>query len=199
MSARRNASHRLASVASGLAAVLALADLAGCAPSLAPGTHECVGFPAEVCQNQVVDLEQEGQGHDGVAGYRFVCTTARCDATAGKGIAAVVFGDGTRREGGFGYEAAAEAPTGTDPPLAVAPQCLGVPESWCTDFARTAAAEAIRAGGTVAGVSVACRSTCTEAVGKGETRVTMADGRVIQSGWEYLGSGPADGPQGGEP
>ena len=188
----------MAALASGVAAVLALAGLAGCAPSLAPGTRECVGFPAEVCQNQVADLEQEGQGHGGVAGYRFVCTTARCDAAAGEGIATVVFGDGTRREGGFGYGAAADAPTVTDPPLTVAPQCLGVPESWCTDFARTAAAEAVRAGENVAAIAVACTSTCTDTAGKGETRVTMADGRVIQSGWEYLGSGPADGPQGGE-
>jgi hypothetical protein len=164
MSTRRSASHRLAAMASGLAAVLALADLAGCAPSLAPGTRACVGFPAEVCQNQVADLEQEGHSHNGVAGYRIVCSTAHCDATAGEGIAAVVFGDGTRREGGFGYGAAAEA---------------------------------VRAGEAVAAITVACTSTCTD--GKGETRVTMADGRVIQSGWEYLGSGPADGPQGGEP
>ena len=156
MSTRRNASHRLAAMASGVAAVLALAGLAGCAPSLAPGTRECVGFPAAVCQNQVADLEQEGQDHGGVAGYRFVCTTARCDAAAGEGIAAVVFGDGTRREGGFGYGAAADAPTATDPPLTVTPQCLGVPESWCTDFARTAAAEAVRAGETVAAITVAC-------------------------------------------
>ena len=154
-------------MAVGWSRILALADLAALRSIPAPGTRECIGFPAEVCQNQVADLEQEGQSHDGVAGYRFVCSTARCDATAGEGIATVVFGDGTRREGGFGYGAAADAPTGTDPPLAVAPQCLGVPESWCADFARTAATEAVRAGETVAAVTVACRSTCTEAVGKG--------------------------------
>lgn len=197
MSTRRDASHPRAAAASGVAVILALADLAGCAPSLAPGTRECVGFPAEVCQNHVADLEQEGQSHGGVAGYRFVCTAARCDATAGEGIAAVVFGDGTRREGGFGYASPAHAPTATDPPLTVAPQCLGVPESWCTDFARTAAAEAGRAGGTVAAITVACTSTCTEARGKGETSVTMSDGRVTTSGWEYLGSGRVDRPQGG--
>ena len=187
----------MAALASGVAAVLALAGLAGCAPSLAPGTRECVGFPAEVCQNRAADLEQEGQTHGGVAGYRFVCTSAPCTTARGEGTETVVFGDGTRREAGFGYASAADAPTVTDSPLTVAPQCLGVPESWCTDFARTAAAEALRAGETVAAIVVACTSTCTETNGKGETRVTTPDGRVIQSGWEYVGSGRVDRPQGG--
>ena len=53
MSTQRPAPHPIAALAIGMAAILALADLAGCAPSLLPGTRECVGFPAEVCQSHI--------------------------------------------------------------------------------------------------------------------------------------------------
>jgi len=183
---RRRASHAIAGLACVLASLLALA---GCVPSLAPGTRECIGFPEEVCQNRVVDLEEEGQPHGGVAGYRIVCTAATCTAAGGEGIETVVFGDGTGREGGFGYASpvdpppAAGAPTFTPP--TVEPQCLGVPASWCTDLAGSAAAEAVRDGGTAASITVTCTSTCTETDGKGQTSVTLSDGRVIQSSWGY--------------
>ena len=186
MSARRNAPHAIVALAGVVVAILALA---GCAPALAPGTRDCIGFPAEVCQNRAVDLEEEGQSHGGVAGYRIVCTAATCTAASGEGIETVVFGDGTGREGGFGYASpvdpppAAGAPTFTPP--TVEPQCLGIPASWCTDLASSAADEAVRTGGSAASITVTCTSTCTETGGKGKTSVTLSDGRVIQSGWEY--------------
>jgi hypothetical protein len=95
LSMRRSAPHRITSLAGLMAAIVALA---GCAPSLAPGTRACVGFPEEVCQGRVADLEQEGQTHGGVAAYRFVCTSATCTAARGEGTETVVFGDGTGRE-----------------------------------------------------------------------------------------------------
>jgi hypothetical protein len=185
MFARWRAPHVIAALAG---VVVAMLGLTGCAPSLAPGTRDCVGFPVEVCQSRVADLEQEGQAHGGVAAYRMVCTAATCSAASGEGTETVVFGDGTGRDGGFGYATAADAPTITDPPLTVAPQCLGVPETWCADLGKSAAADATRDGGSVAAVTVACASTCTETGGKGTTSVTLSDGRVIRSGWEYLGS-----------
>lgn len=186
VSMRRRAPHAIAGLACVLAGLLALA---GCAPSIAPGTRECTGFPADVCQNRTADLEEEGQTHGGVAGYRIVCTAATCNAASGEGIEAVVFRDGTRREGAFGYASAVDVPPAagapTFTPPTVAPQCLGLPASWCTDLASSAADEAVRTGGTAVSVTVTCTSTCTESGGKGTTSVTLSDGRVIQSDWGY--------------
>jgi hypothetical protein len=176
MSTRRSAPHAVAAIGCALAITVALA---GCAPSLAPGTRECLGFPAEVCQGRVADLEEEGQAHRGVVAYHMICTAATCTAASGEGREAVVFGDGTGREGGFGYA------TPVDPPPGAAAPTLGVPASWCMDVAASAATEAVREGGSVVSVTVACTSPCTETAGTGNTSVTLSDGRVIRSSWEY--------------
>jgi hypothetical protein len=186
VSMRRRVPHAIAGLACVLAGLLALA---ACVPSLAPGTRECIGFPAEVCQNRVVDLEDEGQSHSGVVGYRIVCTAATCTVASGEGTETVVFGDGTGREGGFGYASAVDPPPAAGAPTAapaqVEPECVGVPASWCTDLASSGADEVVRDGAWVASITVTCTSTCTETDGKGQTSITLSDGRVIQSDWGY--------------
>jgi hypothetical protein len=168
--------------------VAAGALLAACGgPSLLPGTRDCIGFPAEVCQQQVDELQDEGRSHGGVAAYRLVCTSGSCTVAGGEGMMTVVFADGTGREGNFGYATPVGTPPGTDPPLTMTPLCLGVPQSWCQDFARTAAAEAVRGGQTVVSITVRCTTTCTETNGDVETRVTLSDGTVVTSGSGYRG------------
>ncbi len=162
--------------------VFAGCALAGGAPNLPSGTRECVGFPAEVCQRQVRELEQEGGIHGGVVAYRIVCRPGICTLAQGEGTQTVVFGDGTGREGGFGYAVpAGTPPDGTLPPLAVTPTCVGVPQSWCEDFARTAADEAVRGGQSVVAITVRCTTSCTGTNGDVETRVTLGDGTVVTS------------------
>lgn len=167
--------------------------LAACGgPSLLAGTRDCIGFPAEVCQRQVDELQDEGKSHGGVAAYRLVCTSGSCTVAGGEGTMTVVFADGTGREGTFGYATPVgtppgDSPVGTDPPLTVTPLCLGVPESWCQDLARTAAAEAARGGQTVVSITLRCTTTCTETNGDLETRVTLGDGTVVKSDSAYRG------------
>lgn len=163
-----------------------------CGPSLPPGTRDCIGFPAEVCQRQVDELQDEGRSHGGVAAYRLVCTSGSCTVAGGEGTMTVVFADGTGREGSFGYATPVETPPGelpivTDPPLTVTPPCLGVPQAWCAEVARTAAAEAARGGQAVVSITARCTTTCTETNGDLETRVTLGDGTVVKFDSEYRG------------
>ena len=164
--------------------------LAACGgPSLLPGTKDCVGFPAEVCQTQVADLEQEGLSHGGVTAYRLVCSTGSCTSEGGEGRLTVVFGDGTGREGSFGYATAAGTPpdaqSATEPPLTVTPACLDVPEPWCERSAQAVASEAVSGGKTVVSITVRCTTTCTETTGHAEMRVTLSDGTVHTSSFQY--------------
>ena len=194
MSVRTSASHPIETMAFGAAVILALA---ACAPSLPSGTRACVGLPAEVCQNQVADLEQEGQGHGGLTAYRLACSTGSCTSRGGEGRLTVVFGDGTGREGNFGYATPAgnppDAPSATEPPLTVTPVCLDVPEPWCERSAQAAASEAVasegvRGGETVVSVTVRCTTTCTGTTGDAEMRVTLSDGTVVTSSFGYQSS-----------
>ncbi len=177
---------RIRSLAFAVVVIAAVGLLAGCAPSLPPGTRDCAGFPADVCQRQVEDLEREGVVHGGVVAYRIVCTSGSCTTAGGEGRLTVVFADGTGREGGFGFAVPVGTPPGgTEPPLTVAPVCLGVPQSWCEDFARTAASDASNGGQTVVSITVTCATTCTEANGDVKTRVTLGDGTVVTSDAGY--------------
>jgi hypothetical protein len=191
MSTRTNASQPIAAMAFGAAVILALA---ACAPSLPRGTRQCVGFPTEVCQTQVADLEQEGMSHGGVAAYRLACSTGSCTPEGGEGRVTVVFGDGTGREGSFGYATPAgtppDAPSATEPPLTVTPACLGVPEPWCERSAQAAASEAVASealsgGKTIVSITVRCTTTCTETTGDTEMRVTLSNGTVLASSFQY--------------
>lgn len=198
MSTRTNASRPIARMAVPVTALAAMAlgvaampVLAGCAPSLVPGTRDCIGFPAEVCQREVAELDREGTTRGGVAAYRLVCTSGTCTADGGEGKLTVVFGDGSGREGSFGYAAPLGTPPGapsaTQPPLTVTPLCRDVPQSWCQDLARSAAADAARGGQTVVSITVRCTTTCTATNGDVETRVTLSDGTAVTSVSGYRG------------
>lgn len=166
--------------------------LAACGgPLLLPGTRDCIGFPAEVCQREVDEIQDEGTSHGGVAAYRFVCTSGSCTVAGGEGTMTVVFADGTGREGSFGYATPVgtppDAPSATEPPLTVTPVCMGVPQSWCEESARATASGPVAAGRIVVSITVRCTTTCTETTGDAETRVTLSDGTVVTSGFQYRG------------
>jgi hypothetical protein len=182
-----DAPTRLALVA---AACTLLAACGG--PWLLPGTRDCIGFPAEVCQRQVDEIQEEGRSHGGVAAYRFVCTSGSCTVAGGQGMMTVVFADGTGREGSFGYATPVATPTADGPvvtelPLTATPQCLAAPESRCQEFARAAATEAARGGQRVVSITVRCTTTCTITNGDLETRLTLGDGTVVKSVYPYRG------------
>lgn len=154
-------------------------------PDLPPGERTCLGFPPDVCLRQVEGLNLEGSTHGGVVAYRILCTAAQCTEAAGEGTVAVVFADGTGREGGFGYA----APVGTPPerrmgPLPVVPVCLGVPADQCEEFARTSA-DAIADWTTIASITVRCTTTCTDRDGDGQTLLTLSDGTSTTADWGY--------------
>ena len=160
-------------------------------PPLSPGTRECVGFPAEKCDAWVAALEQEATTHGGLSAYRFVCTSTVCTSQEGKGIRTVVFADGTVQDSGFGYTVPGEPPSSpgrTEPPLAVAPVCVNVPQSWCEEFARQLVASDVGEGQAVASVTVECLATCTADNGDASVRIVLADGTVLASdGFSYRG------------
>lgn len=174
---------------------LAAAGLGACAPSLPPGTRACEGFPAEVCERQIAELESEGAGHGGVVGYRIVCTSAPCTSAQGGGNATVVFGDGTGWNRGFGYA----TPIGTPPVtfsglLPVQPVCLGVPTAWCLDMAR-AGADAVADWSTIVSITVRCSGSCTTSIGDGETLIRLTDGaEQAITAWQYSGEIGPDSP-----
>lgn len=164
-----------------------LCGLAACqgAPNLPAGERTCLGFPPDVCQRQVEELEREGAAHGGVVAYRILCVSATCNADRGDGSIAVVFADGTGREGGFGYAAADEMPPdATFGPLPVAPVCVGVEPEQCDEFAR-AGAEQVADWSTIVSITVRCTATCAADAGGGETVVTVRDGPPVRIAWEY--------------
>ena len=173
------------------------AGLAACAPSLPPGTRVCVGFPADVCERQLAELEREGALHGGVVGYRILCTSAVCTSAQGDGTQTVAFADGTSQAGDFGYA----VPIGTPPtgqvllPLPVEPICLGVPAEWCREMGRMGA-DAVADWSSIVAITVRCTDpACTTGKGTGETRVRLSDGsEKVVEGWAYSGEMPPDSP-----
>ena len=167
---------------------LLTAGLGACAPSLPPGTRACVGFPADVCERQVAELEREGMGHGGIAGYRIVCTSDGCTSSQGEGRVTVVFADGTGWDRAFGYATPIGAPPAQSPgPLPVEPVCLGVPAAWCLEMARTGA-ESVADWSTIASITVRCTGSCTTSGGAGETRIRLIDGSPEAiTDWNYSG------------
>jgi hypothetical protein len=182
------ASHWSALSVIAASALFAAGVLAGCrmGPALPTGERTCLGFPPDVCRREVEGLDLEGTTHGGVAAYRIVCTAASCTEAAGEGTVAVLFADGTGREGGFGYAApVGTPPEGTMGPLPVAPACLGVPAGQCDEFARSGA-EKVADWSTIRAITVRCTTTCTDRDGAGKTLVTLADGTTTTEDWGYM-------------
>ena len=165
--------------------------VAACAPALAPGTRDCVGFPPDVCQSRLAEVERDGAAHGGVVAYRIECMSDRCTATQGEGKETVLFGDGTMRQGGFGFAVPAQAPPEEDRgPLPVVPACIGVPAEWCRELARNGAQEVVD-WSAIATVTVRCTGSCAPTDGDGETRVRLVGGQEHVMDWSYHGEAPA--------
>jgi hypothetical protein len=67
---------------------------------------------------------------------------------------------------------------------------VDVPEPWCERSAQAAASEAVASealggGKTVVSMTVSCTTTCTQAAGDAEMRVTLSDGTVLTSSFQY--------------
>lgn len=188
MRARRDWSFIVAAVAFLSVAALALVGRAS-TPPLLPGTRECTGFPAEKCDELVASLEEEAAPHGGLSAYRIVCTSATCTDQEGQGIFVVVYGDGRVEDYARGYSVPGEAPSSpvrSEPSLTVAPACVGVPQLWCEEFARTLVADEVREGQVVASVTAECLATCTEESGDVRVRIELTDGTVLASdGFSY--------------
>jgi hypothetical protein len=190
MRARRDWAYIAAAIVFLFVAALALVGRAS-SPPLSPGTRECLGFPAEKCDEWVATLEQEATTHGGLSAYRLVCTSAVCTFQEGKGIRTVVYADGKVDDSNFGYTVPREPPSSpgrTEPPLTLAPTCIDVPQSWCDEFARQLVARDVGEGQAVASVTVECIATCTAQNGDASVRIVLADGTVLASdGFSYRG------------
>ncbi len=190
MRARRDWAYIAAAIVFLSVAALALVGRAS-SPPLSPGQRECIGFPAEKCDEWVAALEQEAATHGGLAAYRLVCTSNECTSQEGKGIRTAVFADGKVVDAGFGYTVAGAPPSSpgrTASPLAVAPVCVSLPQSWCEEFARQLIASDVGEGQAVASVTVECIATCTAQSGDASVRIVLADGTVLASdGFSYRG------------
>lgn len=190
MRARRDWAYIAAAIVFLFVAALALVGRAS-TPPLSPGTRECLGFPAEKCDEWVAALEQEATTHGGLSAYRLVCTSEVCTSQEGKGIRTVVFADGKVEDAGFGYTLAGaprSSPGRTESPLAVAPLCVSLPQSWCEEFARQLVASDVGEGQAVASITVECIATCTAQNGDASVRIVLADGTVLASdGFSYRG------------
>lgn len=190
MRARRDWAYVAAAIVFLSVAALALVGRAS-TPPLSPGMTECVGFPADKCDEWVAALEQEAAPHGGLSAYRLVCTSAVCTSQEGKGIRTVVFADGKVEDSGFGYTVPGEPPSSpgrTDAPLTVTPTCINVPRVPCEDAARTFVAEWVGEREAVASIAVECSTTCTELNGDVRALITLTDGRILTAdGYSYRG------------
>lgn len=188
MRARRDWAYIAAAIVFLSVATLTLVGRAS-TPPLPPGARECIGFPAEKCDELAAAIEQDAAPHGGISAYRLACTSGVCTAQEGQGVRTVVFADGQVEDSGFGYTVPGEPPSApgrTEPPLAVTPSCVGVPLSWCEEFARTMVADNVREGEVVASVTVECLATCTAQDGDARVRVVLADGTVLTTdGYSY--------------
>jgi len=77
--------------------------------------------------------------------------------------------------------------------LPVAPACLGVPDGWCREMARTGA-ETVADWSSIAAITVRCTGSCTTTRGDGETRFRLVDGSEQAAGWNYNGEVPPASP-----
>jgi hypothetical protein len=190
MRTRRDWAYIAAAIAFLSVAALALVGRAS-APPLSPGTRECIGFPAEKCDEWVAALEQQAATYGGLSAYRLVCTSGSCTSQEGKGIRTVVFADGKVQDSGFGYAVPGEPPSSpghTEPPLTVTPTCINVQQFWCGEFARSALSQGASEGEAVASITVECSATCTETNGDARVLITLTGGRtLVADGYSYRG------------
>lgn len=175
----------------GLLAVALL--VAGCrgltataAPVLMGPPVECVGIPAQTCQQIVADARGNAEPGTVPVRIRAVCTALPCTPQRGDVSVEVVYSNGRTDTYGMGWSSAPEPVPPIGPAeLPVEPVCQGVPQGPCRDRAlETVGADPNRAA--IRGILVRCTAaSCTDASGTGQTIVTYGDGGTSTSDWGY--------------
>lgn len=180
-----------------LIAIAALAS-AGCGvagtgfgPAPVSG-QRCVGVPDAVC----LRLRNEAQaaapiGAGALVGIEIVCTTT-CTEARGDATVTQTYANGQTIRGQQGW-ATPIGPLPGEPggpvfpgptELPIEPECIGVDEAHCVEFA----AEMLAApplGAVPVSVEVRCTGTCTEASGDVTATARFSDGSSISMSWAY--------------
>ena len=190
---------RLAAIAIAIAAML---TTAGCGEP-APGPVEsstpsgppitCVGVPASTCSEALEGVRTNGSTVPPVA-IRVVCATKSCTEAEGAVAVDVLYADGTRSSGSFGWSAAnqpVEIPV-APPPLNVVPMCIGIDQKHCGSMAESALGGR-RFPPPIRSIVVRCTGVCVPAKGKGTTVVTYNDGSIDNGDWTYEDAGAPPG------
>ena len=171
--------------------------LAGCAP-VAPTPPAVIPdepvvdcrAPASTCATAVDDARAQVSGGVVPIAVQVVCKPG-CTVLEGEAEIAVRYSDGSTGGWTAGWSGAVPpGPPIARPPMPVAPTCQGVPEPTCNEMAQSAWEST--GGEGVASIVVRCtaRGGCTAARGEGDTTVTYADGRTMETGWGYEGAAP---------
>jgi hypothetical protein len=161
-------------------------------PAVAPGTRACVGLPQATCQQVFQDADARARERGTtIVGVVIRCTSV-CTEASGEAEQTVTFGDGTREQGGFGWQSAGPAPAGKpigpDPSLPILPTCVGVDDVTCASRAIEAVDSLGLDPAIVIGIVVRCTpGPCTPTNGDGETTISLADGQQRSIGWSYQG------------
>ena len=161
---------------------------------------QCVGIPAQTCQQIVNDARKNADPGTIPLQIRAVCTGS-CTPAAGNVQVDILYSNNRRDSYGMGWSGAVEpapgGPAPAEPSLPVEPVCQGVPAGPCRDQAISGAmgGPGIDGAPPVVRIEVRCTSApCTESAGSGDTLVTRSDGSTSTSSWSYAGSAPDDTP-----
>jgi hypothetical protein len=175
-----------------IAIVLAAVGILGCTPAAPPGIPggaaqvACQGVPNSVCR-QAVDTTGAIQGT--IAQVVVRCSQPVCTEQSGEADILIVFADGRRETSNYGWSSVQAAPVApAPPPLAVEPDCQGVPLQQCIEMA-TSELDGSTAG-AVGKITVHCSAVCTPSSGQGQTTYEFVDGRPsLTTDWNYQGGG----------
>lgn len=175
-----------------LAGVLVGCGLTPVGGAVVPPGRSCQGLAPDLCQRELRNIEASRPGQQ-VVGFHMRCIAAVCDASQGEAEILVAWADGSTETLGTAWAGAAppvpEHPVSEPAPpesaLPVVPGCHDLPQSRCLEIAE-AALEGIDHD-TVAAIAVRCMQPpgCDEALGKGESVVTLMDGTESRSDWAY--------------
>ena len=173
-----------------LGLMTAACGITGGGPTIEPGpAFSCVGVPQATCQQTLQDARNNAQVGETVVALRIACTKVPCTDQEGEASVEVGYSSGRRDSYGMGWAGAAPAPAVPPDPAAlpVEPDCGGVPQDMCLDFAREVASTVDPS--TIASIVLRCQpGPCTATGGDGETTVTFTDGSTTTASWNYAGA-----------
>jgi len=150
-------------------------------------TVDCGDVAEEPCTN-VAATYGEMQGDRRAIGISMRCDVSTCTSASGRVVIGLLSADGVRMSHGttWGSEPAGGLSNAPQAAPAVAPQCVGVPNTRCFEMARTG--DVPMGAPAVSVVTVRCITPrCTETGGDGETTITFDDGTRSIVGWTYGG------------